>query len=130
MREFKKRRSRRAELLNFSIRLLGALALLGITAIAVRGAWDMYGRLKVASAGQEDAQGQLQVLQAQQAEVTASVGELSSSRGVEALMRERFGVVRPGEGVIQIVHTAPTSTPTDNNSRGFFGQLFHLLFSW
>ena len=117
-------------MLNFSLRLGGALVLLLITIAAAKAALDMYGRLRTSSTGQQEAQAQLQDLQKQEAGVSASVQELSSPRGQEALMREHYGVVRPGEGVIQIVHNAPTSTPSNSSSGGWFGGLFHALFSW
>jgi cell division protein FtsB len=130
MREFKKHRSHRSEMLNFSLRLGGALALLFITAGAVNAAWGMYGRLSVASTGQQEAQAQLHDLQTQEAGVAASVDQLSSQRGQEAIMREHYGVVKPGEGVIQIVHTAPTSTPANTSGNSWIGSLFHTLFPW
>ncbi|MEI6864194.1 MAG: septum formation initiator family protein [Candidatus Adlerbacteria bacterium] len=130
MREFKKRRSSRGEVLYFCYRLGGTLVLLLITVVAVRAAWGMYGRLGAASAGQQEAEAQLQALQAQQRQITASVGELYSDRGVEALMREHFGVVRPGEGVVQIVHETATTTTGETAPKGWFKQLFHTLFSW
>lgn len=130
MREFKKRRSQRSELLNFSLRLGGALVLLLITAGAVKAAFDMYDRVHIASVGQQEAQAQLRDLQTQEEGVSASVQELSSLRGQEALMREHYGVVKPGEGVIQIVHNAPTSTSSHDSTLGWFGSLFRTLFSW
>jgi cell division protein FtsB len=110
MREFKKRRSTRAEMLNFLMRLSGALVLLVITFWAVRGAYDMYWRLSAATMGQQEAQAELAHMQTQEKTVSASVGELSSPRGQEALLREHYGVVRPGEGVVQIVHQSATSS--------------------
>lgn len=130
MREFKKRRSGRAELVNFSIRLCGALVLLLVTVGAVKGAWDMYGRLSMATTGQQSAAAQLANLKQQETAVESQVNELSSSRGQEALLREHYGVVKPGEGVVQIVHQAATGTPENNSSHTWLGSLFHALFSW
>ena len=106
MREFKKRRSQKGEILNLSLRAGGALVLLLITVASVNAAYEMYGRLSVATTGQQEAEAQLKDLQGQEAGVAASVNELSSPRGQEALMREHYGVVKPGEGVIQIVQNA------------------------
>ncbi len=129
MREFKKRRTGRGEILNVALRLAGAFALLLITLAAVQAAWDMYWRLSRASAGKADAQAQLRELQAQEAQVSKSVAELSSPRGQEALLREHYGVARPGEGVVQIVHQEATST-AENGGGGWFGRLFRALFWW
>jgi cell division protein FtsB len=130
MREFKKHRSRRAELVNFGIRFVGAVVLLCVTVGMVRAAWDMFGRLNIATAGQQDAEAQLANLETQKATITASVEQLSSSRGQEALMREHYGVVRPGEGVIQIVDNASTTASAGGAPHGWLQSLFHALFSW
>jgi cell division protein FtsB len=129
MRDFKKRRSSRGEILHFVLRFVAAFVLLLVTLAAMQAAWDMYGRLSRASGGQADAEAQLKEMKAQEAAVSKSVAELSSARGQEALLREHYGVVRPGEGVVQIVHQAPTSTAATTTG-GWFGQLFHTLFSW
>lgn len=117
-------------MLNFSLRFGGALVLLLITAGAVQAAYEMYGRLTVASTAQQEAKMQLQDLQGQEVAVSASVQELSTPRGQEALMREHYGVVRPGEGVIQIVKNTPAATAESTSTQGFFPSLFHTLFSW
>lgn len=130
MREFKKHRSSRAELLNFCLRLGGALLLLLFTFGMVRAAWDMYGRLNTATAGQQDAEARLTSLEAQKKTISASVGQLSSPRGQEALLREHYGVVKPGEGVIQIVTQASSTTSGDTAPKGWLNRLFHSLFSW
>lgn len=130
MREFKKRRSKRAELVNFGLRLVGALLLLVFTIGMVRAAWDMYGRLSIATLGQQDAEARLASLESQRENISASVTKLSSARGQEAILREHYGVVKPGEGVIQIVDQASTTTAADTAPRGWFQSLFHILFSW
>lgn len=130
MREFKKHRSRRAELLNFGLRFAGAIVLFVVTVGVVRAAWDMYGRLSAATAGQQDAQAQLANLETQKATISVSVKQLSSSRGEEALLREHYGVVKPGEGVIQIVDQASTTDSGNTAPRGWLQSLFHALFSW
>ncbi len=104
--------------------------MLCITLGAVKAAWDMYGRLAMAAQGQQEAAAELADMEKEHARVSTSVQELSSSRGQEELVRERYGLVKPGEGVVQIVHNAPTSTPSNNGGGGFFGRLFHTLFSW
>jgi len=130
MREFKKHRSKRAELLNFCLRFAGALLLLAFTVVMVRAAWDMYGRLNTATAGQQDAEARLATLEAQKKTISASVGQLSSPRGQEALLREHYGVVKPGEGVVQIVAQASTTASGNTAQKGWLKALFHTLFSW
>ncbi len=130
MREFKKRRGYRGEILNLGLRVLGVLVLLGVTGLAVRSAWDMYTKLAEASRGDIAAQVQLATLQAQETQVANSVDIISSARGVEAQVRGRFGVARPGEGVIQIVRDAPTSTTNIAPSQHWWERLWRILFVW
>ena len=130
MREFKKHRSGRAELLNFALRFAGVVVLLFVTVVMVRAAWEMYGRLTIAAAAQHDARTQLANLETQKSTITASVEKLSSPRGQEALLREHYGVVKPGEGVVQIVDQASATTSDGTATRGWFQSLFHALFSW
>lgn len=130
MREFKKHRSQRSELTHFFLALAGVLLLFVITAAAVKAAWDMYGRLAIASRGRGEAALELADMQKEYIRVSAAVGDLSSSRGQEELVREHYGLVRPGEGVVQIVHNTGTSTDASMQGTGWFGRLFHALFSW
>lgn len=130
MREFKKHRSQRSELTHFFLRLAGALLLLVITAAAVKAAWDMYGRLAIASRGLGEAASELADMQKEHLRVSAAVGDLSSTRGQEELVREHYGLVRPGEGVIQIVHNTESPKDTSMQGNGWVSRLFHTLFSW
>lgn len=104
--------------------------LLAFTVGMVRAAWDMYGRLTIATAGQQDAEVRLANLEAQKASISASVAQLSSARGEEALLREHYGVVRPGEGVVQIVDQTSAASSTNSGAQGWLKRLFHTLFSW
>ncbi len=130
MREFKKRRSRREEIFWLCVRGVGALLLLLVAAAAVHAAWDMYGKLSAASQGQEEAEAQLASLQAEKKGVSASVAQLSTARGVEAEVRQRFGVVKPGEGEIEIVRDQGSATTTDDASKHWWSRVFHALFVW
>ncbi|MDO8518472.1 MAG: hypothetical protein Q7S26_04260, partial [bacterium] len=68
--------------------------------------------------------------QAQETRVAAAVANTSSSRGVETQLRERFGVARPGEGVIQIVRDSATSSALTTQSESWWARIFHTLFVW
>ncbi len=131
MRDFKKQRSKSHQILNFGLLCAAFLAVMMMAGFAVEGAWGMYTKFVVASTADAAAQADLVRLQMQHDRVSAAVGELSSDRGEEAQVRERFGVVRPGEGAIQIVHTASTSNASqDFNKENIFMRLFHTLFVW
>ena len=130
MREFKKRRSKRDEIVHVGLRCLYTLALLAVTVVLMRAAWGMYIKMVAASRAQEEAQAQLALTEAQRSGVDATLGEVNSPRGVEQQIRERYGVVRPGEGEIDIVRTVPASTTPKAPPESWWQHIFHALFVW
>lgn len=129
MSEFKKRRTGRAELARALLGTLG-IAALALAAFGLsRAAWDMYGKFAEAAAARASAEGQLADLQSREQKIRADVAALSSERGVEAAVRERYGVARPGEGQIDIVRQAASSTAL-KQERGLWEGLWRMLFVW
>lgn len=129
MREFKKRKTLASEILRIALGTLGVLALGSLAFFAGRAAWEMYGKFAAAAAARAQAEAQLGDLEARQAKIQADVEDLSSERGMEAAVRERYGVARPGEGEIAIVRTATTSEPI-LEEQGFGAKLWRMLFVW
>lgn len=131
MQEFKKRRSRNEELLRLTIRAFGALVLFLVMLAVVRAAWGMYGKFVQARNAKLATDIQLSELQGQYEQVGASVEALSSPRGVEAQIRQRYGVVKPGEGEIRIVlATASTSAEAVRPPPNIFMRMWNALFVW
>ena len=130
MREFNRRRSRREEIVRFCTRAAGVLVLLLVTFVAVRAAWGMYGKFTSSAAADEAARQNLATLQKQETQVGGAVGSLDSERGVEAQIRERYGVAKPGEGEIQIVTDSASSTTPAASSENMFVRIFHAVFPW
>ncbi len=129
MREFKKRRTVGAEILRMSLGTLGILALATVAFGASRAAWAMYGKFTEAASARAGAEAQLQELQLRDQTIKADVSALSSERGVEAAVRERYGVALPGEGQINIVRQG-SSTEALRQEPEFFQKLWQLLFVW
>lgn len=128
--EFRKRRNLKRELPRVVMGCLGIIALGGLTFMAARAAWDMYGKFAAASQARSDAEVQLAQLQTQYAHVEAQVKALNTERGIEAAVRERYGVAKPGEGEIDIVHSASTSQSASKGDESWFAKLWHSLFVW
>ena len=129
MREFKKPSRRKIDPVELA-KSLGLLAFLGVLAfVAARGAYGMYGKFSQAEAARALAENQLTDLQKRYSSVKTQVDALNSSRGMEAAVRERYGLGRPGEGEIDIVQEASTSAPVAA-PQSFFQKLWHLLFVW
>ena len=129
MQDFSKRR-RAANAMQLLKSFGGLLLLLIIAFIAVRAAWDMYGKFTEAAQSDELAHKQLAALQVQATQVAASVDSFSSNRGLEAEVRERYGVVKPGEGQIQIVRDASTTPIRGAAGQNIFIRVWQALFGW
>lgn len=130
MRDFTKRR-RGDTLRRFFFGLAAVAVLLFVTFGAVRAAWGMYGKFAEAANANDAAQQNLVQMKAQEASVGAQVASLSSQEGQEAQLRQSYGVALPGEGEIQIVREAPTSTsPAASAPGNFFARIFRALFVW
>jgi cell division protein FtsB len=129
MREFKKRRTLRAEILRVGSGLLGVAALALVAFGASRAALAMYGKFTEAAAARAGAETQLSELQTREQVIKTDVAALSSDRGVEAAMRERYGVAKPGEGQINIVRQATTSEAL-HQGPGFWQKVWQTLFVW
>jgi len=129
MREFKKRRTYGAEMLRVLGGVLGILLLGAAAFVAGRGAFDMYGKFSEAAAARAEAEAQLFELQGRYQKVKTDVSALSSDRGLEGAVRERYGVARPGEGQINIVRQAAQGSVV-LEQKTVFEKLWDLLFVW
>ncbi len=130
MRDFTNRPNNRRHTARFFMGVAGIIALGFITFGAANAAWGMYGKFNEAAVGDADAQANLSMLKAQDAQMSAKVRDISSERGIEAQIRQSYGVALPGEGQIQIVREAPTSTPTEAPKPGILSRVWHALFVW
>ncbi len=129
MREFKKRRTGRAEIMRYGMGFLGLLALVAIAFVAGRAAWGMYGKFAEAAGARAGAEAELTELQDRHKKIQTEVDSLSSPRGLEAEVRERYGVAKPGEGEIRVVRQS-TTTEIVRQNPGIFETLWQLLFVW
>ena len=109
---------------------LGVAALALVAFFAIKGAWGMYGKFAAASEADAAAHVELESLKGQQAQVGAAAEELSSLRGVEAGVRERYGVARPGEGQIDIIRRPATTSVESAKQPNIFVKIFRALFVW
>lgn len=131
MRDFRKQRSQTHEIFNFFALCGGVVLVLLIAVFSARAAWDMYVKFTVASKADEASKAQLSQLQNQYANVSQAVGNLSTSRGEEGEIRERFGVAKPGEGAIQIVRTATSSDGAQNQlPQDFLSRVLRAFVVW
>lgn len=62
-----------------------------------------YLKYREARALRNQYQAELESLQAKQTELNGKIGELSTERGIEAEVRNRYRVVKPGESLVIVV---------------------------
>ena len=117
------------EIFRISAGVAGIVALAGVAFIASRAAWGMYGKFAEAASARASADVQLRDLQERRQKIDAEVRALSSERGLEAQVRERYGLVRPGEGEINIIRQATSSEVLKQNP-GILQKLWQMLTVW
>jgi cell division protein FtsB len=130
MQDYRRRRASRQDVTRAAIGALGVLFLALVAFFAIRGAWGMYTKFAAASQADAAAQVELETLKGQVSQVGASAAALVSDRGVEAGVRERYGVARPGEGQIDIIRREASSTPPTRDEPNIFVKMFRAIFVW
>lgn len=128
--DYRRRRAGRQDVTRAGLGALGVLLLAFMAFFAVRGAWGMYGKFISASEADAAARQELEALRAQVGMVGASAEALSSARGVEAGVRERYGVARPGEGQIDIIRREVASSTPQRDEPNVFVKMFRAIFVW
>lgn len=108
----------------------GGIALLAIVAFFLaQGAWNMYSKFSQAAALREAGEARLEQLKREEARAEGKVSELGTARGLEAEVRERYGLARPGEGTIVVVR--PEEKEEGKNTEPpWWQRLWHTVFPW
>ena|SRR3989338_4823803 len=122
MREFHDRRLLRKALFSSVSVIILALLLF----FSIRGLLPIYERYSQARSLRQAAEGRLKGLEERKSELADALVRMTSERGFEEEVRKRFGVVRPGEGVVEIVDT-PVSPDGMLEKRNFLERLLDLF---
>jgi cell division protein FtsB len=130
MQDYRRRRAGRQDVTRAGLGALGVLLLVLVAFFAIRGAWGMYAKFAAASEADAASKIELETLKGQVSQVGASAAALASQRGVEAGVRERYGVARPGEGQIDIIRREGTTTAPKADEPNVFVKIFRALFVW
>ena len=115
MREFQDRRKAK----KFLHSRYAIAFLIIIIALVSRGVWGIYMKYEKSSALAEKSRADLAVLQERQEALSKSISALNTEEGREKELRDRFGVVKPGEKMVILVDNVPvakTSVNTVNDS--------------
>lgn len=103
------------------------LVILVLAFVSLQGAWGMYQKSKEAKANDERAMAALGVLKEREAGLRSDIDRLSTPRGQEEEIRDRFMVAKDGEKVIIITQpkddTVHTVTVPEEDEKGFLDSL-------
>ena len=95
------------------------LVMFALSVVSLHGAWGMYQKSKEAVSNRDRAVLEANVLMAHEKELHGDISKLSSDRGQEEEIRNRFMVAKDGEKVIIVSEpdneTAHTVTVEDNS---------------
>ena len=92
--------------------------------------WTMYGKERAAASANVDEAAALAELKARESSLSADVQNLDTPRGIEAEIRERYPVAKPGESVIVITPSQQTASNTAPEASSTPWSSFWSLFSW
>ncbi len=91
------------------------MALFVVLLFLARGVWNIYQKEKESANLDSDSRAKLQSLSAQADQLTTNINKLSTDAGVDEELRQKYGVVKPGEEMIVVVpEDATTSTSTES----------------
>lgn len=104
------------------------LVLLGILLLAF--AWGVVGfmgKMQTTRENRELAENKLAELQKEKDALSANIAKLKTESGVEASIRDKFGLAKEGEGVIIVVDDKNKPEPPKQDSGGFWNFLKNLF---
>ncbi len=123
MREFRDRRGVKKIL--FSV--FSALILGGLLFFSLKGLASVYDRYLQARTLRKASEERLTSLEKREVELQGALESLGSPRGFEEEVRKRFGVVLPGERVIEIVDAPLPPSETEGESRTILERILDLF---
>ena len=100
------------------------LVLMVLLVILTRAAFGMYERGKEAMAKREESYRELKILEERESELRSEIARLSTPRGIEEELRERYLISKEGESVA-VVSDPPLGEPISplTPEKGFWKKL-------
>lgn len=99
------------------------IILLVVIILLIRGVFTLYLRYRESVIMRADAEQRLGELRERESSLGSEIDKLNRDGGIEAEIRQKFNVVKPGEHVVIIVPEAEATTTAEN--KGFFENLWH-----
>jgi cell division protein FtsB len=120
MREFQERRRMR----RFLHSRYAIAVLLVLCALLARGVWSVYQKYERSKELAQRTQGELAELEARQKTLSQLNASLETEQGKEREIRDRFGVVKPGERMVVVVDDATRTDDGQSDGAGGWWQRF------
>lgn len=100
-----------------------------VTVLVARGAWDIHQKAAIAAAERDEAARSLGDLEKRSQGLEASLAELKSSHGLEAEVRQKFTVAKPGEEVVVVVDENAKKSKNDGtpSEQGFWEKFLEFF---
>ncbi len=102
---------------------LGAIFLLIVLFALSRGAYEMFNRYEKAHSKMKAAALENANLNEEKANLDKEIAELGTPAGVEKKVREKFNMVKVGEGVVVVVDDPKTPTSEEETGGSFWNFL-------
>jgi len=120
MRDFQQKKRWRSVLESWPVLILLGLVLL----FFAWGIISLLGRMQTTRENRQIAEKKLIELQQKKETFTADVEKLNTQSGIEESIREKFPVVKEGEGLIIVVDEKPSTEVPEEDKGGFFSFLY------
>ena len=128
MRRIRRRRLRNKMNIRTGILIL---VLLVIFVILLRATWHLYNIVRDTAQKRTIAEENAIELKERRSELEEKIERAGTQRGIEEEIRDRYAVVKEGEGVIIIINEEEeTFDSKDDEEKGFWSQLFGELDYW
>lgn len=99
------------------------IALIFLAVIMLIFAWNVFGflgKLNDTAKNKKAAEEKIAELEKVKGQLSADIANLKTEKGVEASIREKFGLAKEGEGMIVVVDENNTKEAKEKEKGGFF----------
>ncbi len=124
MREFQERR----RIKRFLHSRYAIIVLVVVCLLVARGVWSAYGKYEKSKEIADRARADLASLQTRQDSLSGEIDALATPEGKEREIRDRFGVVKPGEKMVVLVDDASATDQTAAASQSGWWERFMSFF--
>jgi len=108
--------------------LYSKILILGLTILVIflsRASWNVFLKEKNTRENLLETQENFQKLEREKNELEGDINNLSTARGIDEEIRNKFRVTKDGEGMIMLIDSPEISTTTkEENKKSFWSRLF------